>query len=321
MTFQQLIYVVEIAKCGSINRAANKLFISQSSVSSALKQLESELQIEIFSRSNFGITLTETGRNFISYATALLERKAEIETLFTPRKENKGQNHTRFSVISQHYQCSAAAFTRLFQSMNLDSFNLTYKEDCMESVINSVTEKKADLGIIIISNYSESLAEYYLSKRSLEFHIIRELQPGIFCSKFHPLAERSKVTLDDLSEYPYITFSHNQDMPIDFSEGVNMLSMLNHKKHFITNDRSAMINLLCNTNAVSTGSGLIVDGFTDSRLISIPLADSNEIMKFGWISEKDYELSPLGSSYIEVLTEIVNDSLAYTKNLRYKTYL
>lgn len=319
MTFQQLEYIVEIANCGSINKAATKLFVSQSSVSTALHQLEEELHTPLFTRSNSGVTPTDAGREFISYAVSTLERKSEIEQhLFT--RERKKERIPRFSVSSQHYQCASSAFVQYVNRPGMEKYRCSYYETSMDGVINAVADGRADVGIIAVSNISQGLSDYYLSKQDLAFHEIADLMPCAFCAKTHALAERRVLHLEDLYDYPYITFSHNQDLPIDFSEGVNKLALYNHKRRITVNDRSAMINFLCNTDGLSTGSGLIVDLFSDPRMISIPLEDSGEVMHLGWIVRQEQEPSESVKIYLDLLKETVQQAIEHTKTIWDKSW-
>ena len=113
MTFQQLMYVVEISKCGSINKAANKLFLSQSAISTAVHELENELNISLFNRTNKGVELTADGREFLSFAVSLLEQKRLLESLY--RENNNLTVTTRLSVSTQRYPFTETAFLRVLQ--------------------------------------------------------------------------------------------------------------------------------------------------------------------------------------------------------------
>ncbi len=110
MKFHQIKYVAEIARCGSINKAAAKLFVSQSSISSALKELEAEIKIPIFKRSNQGVELTAEGRQFLSYANSLLERKEYIESLYA---STHVEPEAQFSISTQRYPFAVDAFVNL----------------------------------------------------------------------------------------------------------------------------------------------------------------------------------------------------------------
>ena len=116
MTFQQLTYVVEVSKCGSINKAAHKLFLSQSGISTAVRELEQELGIQFFTRSNRGVEFTPEGREFLGYAVSLLEQKQRIQELYKEDRSATAPAH--FNVSSQRYPFTDDAFIETLQHTN-----------------------------------------------------------------------------------------------------------------------------------------------------------------------------------------------------------
>lgn len=313
MTFQQLKYVLAVANCGSINRAAEKMFVSQSGVSSALSDLEKEFNTTLFIRGSgsTGTVLTKDGQHFLKYAKSILDRQEALENFYSsPKNPVK-----TFSISSQHYQCVCAAYIKFVNQMSGSEYHFTYKECGMDDVIDDVHALRADLGIIITSNLTEDMTNYYLNRRNLSFEAVTTIQPCVFLSKSHPLASEKSLRVDDILKYPYVTFSNNQDTPIDFSEGINKLSLQRNRQSIITNDRAAMVNLLCNSNCVSTGSGFLLENISDGRLISIPLEDSMERMVLGWVKPKSSYLSEDGKLFLEILHSVVDEAKTYTRRI------
>lgn len=153
MTFQQLTYVVEISKCGSINKAAHKLFLSQSGISTAVRELEEELGIRFFTRSNRGVEFTPDGKEFLSYAVSLLEQKQRIESLYG--ESSKATAPTRFSVSTQRYPFTEDAFLRMLQSTQENRYCFSIREAGMDAVIDDVYDHRADLGVIFLTELTE----------------------------------------------------------------------------------------------------------------------------------------------------------------------
>ena len=313
MTFQQLKYVLTVANCGSINRAAEKLFVSQSSVSSALSELEKEFNVTLFIRGSgsTGTVLTKDGQDFLRYAKSILDRREALEDFYS----NKKKPSKTLSISSQHYQCVCAACINFVNRMNDRACGLIYKECGLDDVIDDVYSLRADLGIIITSNLTEDMANYCLNRRNLSFEVITAIQPCVFLSKSHPLASAKSLRVEDILRYPHITFSNNQDTPIDFSEGINKLSLQRSSQSITTNDRAALVNFLCNSSCVSTGSGLLLENISDQRLISIPLEDSMEQMVLGWVKPKSSYLSKDGELFLEILHSVIEEAKAYTKRI------
>ena len=200
MTFQQLTYVVEIFKCGSINKAAHKLVLSQSGISTAVRELEEELGIQFFVRSNRGVEFTPEGEEFLSYAISLLEQKRRIEQLY-----GEGRNAAapvRFSVSTQRYPFTEDAFLRLLRDGADSRYRYAIKETGMDAVIEDVYDHRSDIGVIFLTDLTEKMIRRLLDARDLEFHEIAAVPPCIYVRKEHPLAGLDAVREDDLEGFP-----------------------------------------------------------------------------------------------------------------------
>lgn len=313
MTFQQLTYVVMIARTGSINSAASKLFVSQSSVSNALAQLEDELSTELFVRSKAGVKMTDAGRKFVPYAMSLLERKSELEDMFQNGPSDAAAE--RLCVTAQNYQCSAAAFVEFMRRSKYKHYHFAYRETDMESVVADVESGAADIGIIIVSSEVSGIANQYLAQKGMTFTPIVEVRPCVFLSRRHPLAHRKELTLNDISRFPYVAFEPAEGVPIDFSVVQKSPRLTDNERSIKTNSRSAMTNVLCNTDAVSIGSGLLVEQIADPMMISIPLSGNDEMMRFGWIGLTETKQETVIQDYLHVLEEVTRRSLEHTEEI------
>ena len=181
MTFQQLTYVVEISKCGSINKAAHKLFLSQSGISTAVRELEEELGIRFFTRSNRGVEFTPEGKEFLSYAVSLLEQKQRIESLYG--EASAAAAPVRFSVSTQRYPFTEDAFLRMLQSAQENRYCFSIREAGMDAVIDDVYDHRADIGVIFLTELTEKIIRRLLDARELEFHEIAAVSPCIYVRK------------------------------------------------------------------------------------------------------------------------------------------
>ena len=213
MTFQQLEYVVEISKCGSINKAAQKLFLSQSGISTAVRELEQELGIRIFARSNRGVEFTQEGKEFLSYAISLLEQKHRVESLYG---ESRNAAPMRFSVSSQRYPFCVDAFLRLLDAAEENRYHFSIRETGMDDVIDDVYDHRSDVGIICLTDLTEKIIRRLLDSRDLAFHELAAVSPCIYVRTGHPLAYLTSVTEEDLDGYPYVAFDHDQGVGLRF---------------------------------------------------------------------------------------------------------
>jgi len=313
LTFQQLTYVVEISRCGSINKAAHKLCLSQSGISAAVRELEEELGIQFFLRSNRGVEFTPEGKEFLSYAVSLLEQKQRIERLYGEARHETAP--ARFSVSTQRYPFTEDAFLRMLQACQDTSYRYSLSESGMDAVIEDVCDHRSDVGVIFLTELTERMIRRLLDARGLEFHEVAAVAPCVYLRRGHPLANRTEVTDTDLEGYPYVSFEHAQGVASDFSEEYQELTLKRPDRCISVNNRATMMNVLAQTDAFTTGSGLLVEGFISQAVVTVPLADKSDI-HLGWIVPKNRKLSPQVAQFIRLLEASVADSIHFTQQLR-----
>ncbi len=312
MTFQQLTYVVEIFRCGSINKAAHKLLLSQSGISTAVRELEEELGIQFFVRSNRGVEFTPEGEEFLSYAVALLEQKRRIEQLY-----GEGRNAAapvRFSVSTQRYPFTEDAFVRLMREMEDSRYRCTIKETGMDAVIEDVYDHRANLGVIFLTDLTEKMIRRLLDARNLEFHEVAAVPPCIYVRREHPLAGCDSVQEGNLEGFPYVCFEHAQGVSADLTEEYQMMSLKRPERCITVNDRATMMNILARTDAFTTGSGLLVESFISQSVVTVPLAGQPSF-RIGWIMPRGGAMTPLAQQFVALLKQSVADSIRFTQAL------
>lgn len=312
MTFQQLTYVVEISKCGSINKAAHKLFLSQSGISTAVRELEEELGIRFFVRSNRGVEVTPEGKEFLGYAVSLLEQKQRIERLYGEARATAAPVH--FSVSTQRYPFTEDAFLEMLRRAQDNRYQFTIKETGMDGVIDDVYDHRADLGVIFLTKLTEKIICRLLDARELTFHELAAVPPCVFVRKGHPLTKLEHITEEDLDGYPYSSFEQAQGVAVDFAEECQMVSMRKPSKCIIVNNRSTAMNVLANTDAFSTGSGLLVKDLSPAGVVTIPL-EAKDPVRLGWISLKNAKLSSHAEEFVHLLEASIQRSIAYTSQV------
>lgn len=311
MTFQQLTYVAEISKCGSINKAARRLNQSQSGISAAVRELEEELGIQFFRRSNRGVEFTPEGEEFLGYAVSLLEQKRRIEGLYGPGRDQAAP--VRFSVSTQRYPFTGEAFLRLLRSAEERRFRFSLKETGMDAVIDDVYDHRSDLGVIYLTELTEKIVGRLLDARSLAFHPIAAVAPCAYVRRNHPLARRAPVSEADLDGYPYVSFERPQGVAADFSE--EYPSTRRPDRWVQVNNRAAMLRVLAGTDAYTTGSGLLVEDDPISRdIVTVRLRDKPPV-RVGWLAPRSSRLSPRAEQFVQLLEEAVAESMAFTEEL------
>ena len=190
MTLQQLKYVVMVAKKGTISEAAQSLFISQPSLTNAIKELEKELQITIFNRTNKGIYISKEGEEFLGYARQVLEQTNLLEERYlksTPVKRN-------FCVSTQHYSFAINAFVDFIQEYGREEYDFSLRETATHEIIEDVTRLKSEIGILYLNDFNETILMKLIRENNLKFEELFQAKPHIFISSHNPLAKKNKVT-------------------------------------------------------------------------------------------------------------------------------
>ncbi len=299
MTLQQLKYVIEVANQGSINEAAKRLFISQPSLSNAIRDIEDEMQITIFERSNKGISLSKEGIEFLSYARQVVEQAELLESRYLNAKPSP----QHFSVSTQHYAFAVNAFVSLVQEYGLEEYELALRETKTYEIIEDVKNLRSEIGIIYLNEFNGKVINKLLKAANLQFNSLFIAKPHIFISIRNPLAKQSSVTIEQLQNYPYLSFDQGEYNSFYFSEEI--LSTMTHRKSIRVNDRATLFNLLIGLNGYTISTGVLSADLNGNEIIPVPL-DSEENITVGWISHRNVSLSKLGVAYIEALKQVIS---------------
>jgi DNA-binding transcriptional LysR family regulator len=300
MTLQQIKYVVKIVECASISEAAKRLFISQPSLSNAVKELENELGIEIFSRSSRGISLSPEGAEFLSYARQVLEQAELLEQRYKQKKPLR----QLCSVSTQHYAFAVNAFVNLIKSSNADEYEFTLRETRTHDIIEDVKNLRSEIGILYISDFNQKVMARLFRENHLAFNPLFEAKPHIFVSASNPLASKEFATLEDLDDYPCLSFEQGEHNSFYFSEEI--LSTVYHKKSIHVSDRATLFNLLIGLNGYTICTGVLSRDLNGDNIISVPLK-CNEKILVGWIVNKKALLSKQAQNYIEELKKLISE--------------
>ena len=303
MTLQQLKYALVIADSGSMNEAAKKLFISQPSLSGAVKELESELGFEIFLRSNRGILITSEGEEFLGYARQVSDQYELLANHYLDKKSKK-----KFSVSMQHYSFAVEAFVEVVKQFGMDKFEFAVYETRTDEVIDNVRNFKSELGILYINDFNEKVIKKILSANSLEFNELFTCDTFVYLWGKHPLASKKEISIAELSDYPVLSFDQGKSGSLFLSE--EQLSTYEYEKVIKGNDRATMLNLMVGLNGYTLCSGIISEDLNGDGYKAIPLKESIK-MRIGFIKRKDSHISEMGKLYIDELKKY--KKLAYNK--------
>lgn len=300
MTIVQLKYFIEVTKQGSINKAAEALFISQPSLSNALKDLEFELSTELLTRTPKGISLTKDGAEFLGYARQVMEQIGLLEQ----RWKDKKPSRKLCSISTQHYAFAINAFVNMVKKSDAEEYEYTLREARTYEIVEDVSNLRSEVGILYLNNYNRQVIEKLLKENNLKFHPLFAARPHIFISKHNPLAKRESVTLEDLKEFPRLSFEQGEFNSFYFSEEI--LSTEYSKKDIRVGDRATIFNLMIGLNGYTISTGVVSQDLNGDNIVSIPL-EVEDMIEVGWISHKHVHLSKQAMAYIEELKNVVEE--------------
>lgn len=298
MTLQQLKYVVTVADKGTISDAAKELFISQPSLTNAIKELENEMQITIFSRTNKGIVVTNVGDEFLAYARQVLEQANLLEEKYL----NVKKQSPRFSVSTQHYSFAVNAFVDVIREFGGNQYDFTLRETQTYEIIEDVSRLKSEVGILYTSSKNNEIIRKLIKQNGLEFQELFVAKPHVFISSKHPLALNEVITLEELEEYPYLSFEQGDYNSFYFSEEI--LSTIDRKKNIKVRDRATLFNLTVGLDGYTVSTGVISKELNGENIIAKPLM-VDEYMRVGIIVHKDMPLSRYAKVYVDALKKNV----------------
>ena len=296
MTLQQLRYAITVAETGTITEAAKKLYISQPSLTNAIHELEKEMNLVIFQRTNKGILLSGEGEEFLGYARQVLEQASILEDKY----KGNGGGKKQFCVSTQHYSFAVNAFVDLIKQYGQDEYDFSLRETQTYEIIEDVARMRSEIGILFLNDFNEIVMDKILKSHDLEFHLLFIAKPHVFISRNHPLAGREIITNEELEQYPYLSYEQGEHNSFYFSEEI--FSPFERKKNIRVRDRATLFNLLIGLNGYTVCSGVIDEKLNGKDIIAVPLVQESN-MRIGYISHRKGMISRVGSSYLEALNQ------------------
>lgn len=294
MTLQQLKYAVTAADKGTMSEAANSLFIAQPSLTNSIKELEKELGITIFHRTNKGIIISNEGNEFLGYARQVLQQMNMLEEKYI----DNGSHKQIFSVSTQHYSFAVSAFVDLIRTFGNKNYDFTLRETETYEIIEDVSNFRSEVGILYLSDENESVISRIIEKNGLKFDELFTARPHVFISSHHPLACREVILPDELKGYPFLSFEQGNHNSFYFSEEIT--GGVEHDMTIKVSDRATLFNLLVGLDGYTICTGVISTELNGENIISKPLM-IDEYMRVGTVTRKGINLTKLGENYINFL--------------------
>ena len=295
MNMNQLKYVLTVANSTSLREAAMKLYISQPALSLSIAELEDELGILLFERSNKGIGLTDAGREFLTYAKKVLGQYEILEDRYLSRNKDK----ERFSVSTQHYNFAIRSFTNVIRRFEPEKYIFSIHETKTNEVLENVRDMKSEIGIVSYSGANEAVIKKLIKEFHLEFVPLMQRETYVYLWKEHPFAKREEISLEELREYPCIVFDQSDDGNFYLTE--EAMADYDFVKTIKSDDRATTMEMMAELQGYSVGCGMLSEeGAILQGLVSIKLKEEDPLI-IGYITRKGSTPSRYGKAYIEEL--------------------
>lgn len=305
MTIQQLRYAIIISETGSINKASERLYVSQPSLTSSIQELEKELGLALFHRSGRGVTLTPEGADFILYARQVYSQYEELLDRF-----GKGRNQKKkFGVSTQHYSFAVKAFVELVKDFDTSRYEFAIRETQTKAIIADVANMRSEIGILYFSDFNRSAIGKLLRTAGLVFYPLIKCRPYVYLWSGHPLAERDTIRFEELQDYPCLSFEQGDSESFYFAEEI--LSTQEYRRTIKANDRATMLNLMVGLNGYTLCSGIICQELNGSGYVAVPFqAEPGEeagIMEIGYVMKRNMVPSSIGELYIQKIQKYLQE--------------
>lgn len=304
MTLQQIHYAITISETGSMNKASEALFISQPSLTNAIRELEKEVGITIFLRTGKGAIPTKEGEEFLLYARQLYQQYELIHQKYVENENVK----RKFGVSTQHYSFATKAFVETVKHFGTLNYEFAIRETKTFDVIQDVGNLKSEIGLLFMNDFNRKVITKMLKNNECEFHNLIDCNAYVYIWKQHPLADKKSITFDELKNYPCLSFEQGENGSFYFAEEI--LSTNDYQRTIKATDRASMLNLMIGLNGYTLCSGIICEELNGSDYLAVPFeADEdnpNSSMEIGYIVKKGRPLTEIGKIYIDEIKKYLS---------------
>lgn len=311
MTLQNLRYVVEVANSQSFSRAAQSLFMTQSALSAAIRDVEEELGITIFKRTNRGVQITPDGEDCLKHCKEILERADYLSIRYQSRQGVR----TYFSVSCQRLPFAVRAFDALLEALDVEGYDVAIRETETMHILHDVSRERSEIGVIALTDQQRSLIRKALYIHDLSYEEVARLNTYVFLRKRHPLAERESLTLEDLLPYPFVTYDQDQAPSYYSEESLFFTPAIGGRlplKNIHVSDRATKMSVIRSTDAFSVGVDLpnfnqdIYFRRRSTEMVAIPFEGQPEPISVGILTRNGHALSDTGRQYVALLLEHID---------------
>ncbi|MBR4768651.1 MAG: LysR family transcriptional regulator [Lachnospiraceae bacterium] len=303
MTIQQLQYILAAARAGSLNKAAEQLYVTQPTLTGAIREVEEEAKIRIFRRTSRGVIPTEEGEEFLRYARQVLQQYELLQDKYIHTQDRR----QKFTVSAQHYSFVTKAFIETVKQYGEGQFDFAIRETKTIDVIRDVGEQRSVIGVLFRSAHNKQVLARLLADNDLEFHKLIDSQAAVYLYRTHPLSQSRSITMEALKPYPCLSFDQGEASSSFLAEEI--LSEKEYPFLIRTTDRATNLNLMIGLNAYTLCPSIISEDLNGKEFVMIPFEEDaenqNALMEIGYILKRGRVIDEITSTFIHEMKSVI----------------
>ena len=298
MRLQQLRYLIAVAESGSINSVAHSHYISQSALSTSIRELEEEMGVKVFNRTNKGVALTDEGKKLYQYARTIINQMELIQGL------SEKEHAPVLSIASYPIITMGRLMAKFYNNYHDNRVALKLVENRLQQVIESVEHGEAEIGFVMSNNVQVKELKHMLKFKNLQFHALGTDTWYANIGPNHPLYHASEVTMEQLLPHPFVRLPDDYFSNLSFYLEIDGVRLEQFKRVVYVNDSAAILSLLRSTDVVRLGPGLSAPDFAEYGIRTIPIRNCQVQINVGWIQRSREMLSTEAQAFVKMLEEL-----------------
>ncbi len=305
INIQTLRYISAVEQTGSISRAGQQLYVSHSTISRAIRELENEIGITLFQRTSKGVFPTTAGNEFIYQARSLL---ADLDSLESRYFEQPQVVRDTLLVATQRYTAVTNAMMKYYRTycQNSEYLNLVLLEDTTDQILRMVTNHTCHIGVLHYTSDQEDTFFERLKLLDLEWHVLESSPVSIQIRQGHPLASQPFVTVSMLQDYPHITYVDEDVTHINYCSDISHFSNSIYKKRIVVQDRGTMRQMVNNTDGYYIGCDASrMKFYSETDSVYIHIKDVNFTLKTVWVKRSRHILTEAEKRFLDILRDFL----------------
>lgn len=304
MTLQQIQYALRVAECGSMNKAAEGLFITQPTLTKSIKELENEIGISLFLRTHKGVTPTAEGAAFLEKCRNMYRQYEKLHDEYV----ETGNFKRKFGVSTKKCLFAVKAFVETAKQYDMAEFEFSFRETETLKIIKDVSSLRSEIGILYVNASNRKIIKKLLVENELLYTELTKRRAYVYLQKNHPLANEETISPEQLAPYTYISFEQEERYPNYLAE--EFPDKITYPRTIKTSDRATMLDIINGLNGFTLGSGIMSEELNGAGYVIIPFRtddNSDNITEIGYITKKYSILSEMGEKYLSEIKKFINN--------------